>query len=149
RVAVLQVTMGDRGIAQTLGHLNPDLAEGIKNGRLVQVVAHKFVKQEAVHPLHFQDRIMFSPNAYSFRQVGELDHKREFSLVEVLADCRVAFLKAGDLPGEALDGPFLAAGTAKLVYVSKVSRARYWHAERICHGFAAAQFRVIKASCRI
>ena len=114
-----------------------------QQGRLVEVVAHELVEQQALDPAHLQDGIPLPADADALFEVLEIDGEGQARCLEATADFAVAFAQAGDLAGEALDGPLAVAGGAvEFVDVGEVAGARHGHAQGVGGRLAAAQLRV-------
>ena len=141
-VAMLQVGVGDAGGPQSLSHASPDLQQAVQHRRLVEILADELVEGEALDPLHFEDRIPLPADADPFLLIGELDGEGQLGVLQGAADFLIAFAQAGDLAGEAFDGPARAVGAAEFVDVGEVAGARQRDAESVADDLALLQFRI-------
>ena len=81
---MLQVGMGDASLGKAFGHAQPDLAQAVQHGRLVEVVADELVEKGTFDPLHLQDGIPLAADADALRQVAEVDREGQLGLARCL-----------------------------------------------------------------
>ena len=62
----------------------PDLAQGVQDLRLVQVLPHERIQRQALDPLHFQDRVPLPADPEALLQKAKIDHERQL-------DCRCKY----------------------------------------------------------
>ena len=100
-VAMLQIAVRDLGGAQIATDRDPLVGEAAQARRVVEVLLDVGIKPDAVRPIHFEDRIPAAAHANPLRQILEIDHEGQRSLLEVGGNGGVALLLIGDFAHEA------------------------------------------------
>jgi len=142
---VLQVGVGDPCLMQPRCHPRPNLQKAAEHRRFVELLANEIVEREALDPLHLEDGIPVAADADSLIQVGEINRKRQFELLQGAADFLVAVVQARDFTRETLDCPAGTVATVHLIDVRKIAGTRHGQADFIGRRFAPAQFGVGEA----
>ncbi len=147
-VAVLQIAVRQTTALQTVHQAAPLRRELQQVLGPRQMLFHIRVQRDAVHPLHFNERICLSQQANALRLIREIHQERQPEFFEVSADMLVVPLLIYGLPQKTAHGPPLPA-VLDLVHTGKVARRHARQAHRQQGHLARFQFRVFKAEARV